>query len=328
MKPRISPSISPTGIRRAAGFSLVELMVAMLLSLLLSAAAVSLFVSNKRVYGATEGLSRLQESARMAFELMARDIREAGGNPCDVRMTLVNVLSDTVNWWAIYNAGISGFDNGTHVDSAAGTDAIRIQYFEDTGLVTTGSMGGVTGPLPVNSISGIINRQIMMACGFFPSSPTEPVTDAAVIFSAGTATGAVTHAQANANARDEFSTATHPVAVVYPEGSLLGRLRALEWYVGDNADGGTSLFRRQLQYGGGAPAMGAPEEVVPDVTDLQLSYMDNTGAWSAGLPASWNNVTAVQVEMAMEARDSRAGAVDGDLITRNLVHVIALRNKL
>ncbi len=42
--------------RRAAGFSLVELMVAVVLSLMVSIAAISLFISNKRIYAATEGL--------------------------------------------------------------------------------------------------------------------------------------------------------------------------------------------------------------------------------------------------------------------------------
>lgn len=312
-----------TAFGRAAGFSLVELMVAMLISLLLSAAAVSVFLSNKRVYGATEGLGRLQENARMAFELMARDIREAGGNPCDVRMDVVNVLADTVNWWATYDTGVFGYDDGDYPDSAAGTDAIQIQYFTDTGVVTSVAMGSDTDQLAVNDISQITDRQILMACGFFPSSPTTPVADTAAIFSAGTTASAVTHAVADGNTSDTF-----PGPVLFPAGTSLGSLRALQWYVADNAAGGTSLYRRQLRYPGtSAPGLGAPEEIVPDVTDLQLTYLEND-EWTTGLPTSWANVTAVQVALALEASDSRAGGVQGDLITRNLVHVIALRNKL
>src|SRR5690606_30018401 len=149
-------------------------------SLLLSAAAVSVFVSNKRVYGATEGLGRLQENVRMAFELMARDIREAGGNPCDVRMSMVNVLADTANWWATYDTGIFGYDDGSYPGGTDGTDAIEIQFFQDTGVVTSAGMGSPTDQLAVNDISKITGRQILMACGFFPSSGSTPVTDTAV----------------------------------------------------------------------------------------------------------------------------------------------------
>lgn len=328
MRRQITAAGLPTP-QRAAGFSLVELMVAMLISLLLGAAALSVFLSNKRVYTATEGLGRIQESARIAFELMARDIREAGGNPCDVRMDTVNVLADTTNWWTTYDAGIFGFDDGDYPDSATGTDAVQIQYFEDTGVVTTAGMGSASDQLTVNDADKIADRQILMTCGFFPSSPATPVTDTAAIFSAGKAGSAITHNAAGGNSSADFSDAGNPTSVLFPAGSLLGGLRALQWYVAASPDGGNSLYRVQLRYpgGGAAPEMGEPEEVVAGVTDLQLTYLEN-GAWTTGLPSGWNNVTAVQVELGLEAIDSRTGGVEGELINRKLVHVIALRNKL
>lgn len=319
-----------SGRRRAAGFSLIELMTAMLLSLLLIAATVSVFVSNKRVYGATEGLGRLQENARIAFELMSRDIREAGGNPCDVKMKMVNVLDDA-NWWADYDGvdytGISGFDAGTFTGSTTGTDAIQVQYFEDTGLVTAAGMGGNTGQLDLaaGDIDRIANQQILMACGFFASS-AGPVTDSAAIFSAGKSGSAITHGEDSGNSSDTFSNAAHPTAVVFPADTLIGSMRAMQWYVAENDQGGNSLYRRQLTYPGTAPEMGDPEEVVDDVVSLNLTYLEDK-TWK-DVPSSWNNVTAVQVELELEESDSRAGGVQGELIKRTLTHVIALRNKL
>jgi type IV pilus assembly protein PilW len=316
---------------RAAGFSLVELMVAMLISLLLGAAAVSLFLSNKRVYGATEGVGRLQENARIAFELMARDIREAGGNPCDVRMKIVHVV-DSTSWWVNYDAGISGFNDGGLAGSAPGTDAIRIQYFETTPVETTGDMVGPTDSVPVNNATSITPGQILMACGFFPPTSAGPgpifdVIDTAAIFSAGVSGGALTHTEADGNTSNDFTDASQAVPVKFPAGSSIGSLRALQWYVAENGEGGTSLFRSQLGYGGGAPAMGTPEEIIPDVTDMQITYLEDD-TWTTGLPANWSAVTAVQVELELEARDSRVGAVNGEPLSRKLVHVIALRNKL
>jgi hypothetical protein len=46
------------------------------------------------------------------------------------------------------------------------------------------------------------------------------------------------------------------------------------------------------------------------------------------LPTSWNNVTAVQVELQLESGDNREGGVEGEMIQRKLTHVIAMRNKL
>ena len=330
MKRRQFPALRVSGRQRVRGFSLVELMTAMLLSLLLMAAAVSVLLSNKRTYSSTEGLGHIQENARIAFELMSRDIREAGGNPCDVRMKMVNVLADTTNWWATFNGttntGIFGYDDGGFPGSATGTDAIQIQFFEDTGLVTSAGMGGTTGALAVEDIDMIETRQILMACGFFPSS-AGPVTDSAAIFSAGKSGSTIIHDVASGNASADFSNAANPTSVVFPSNILLGRLRAMEWYVAVNGQGRNSLFRRQLRYPGTAPVMGAPEEVVNDVIGLTLTYLEG-GTWTTALPTSWPAVTAVQVELELEAGDNREGGVEGAMIRRKLTHVIAMRNKL
>ena len=330
MKRRHFSALGLSGHRHARGFSMVELMTAMLLSLLLVAAAVSVFVSNKRVYSSTEGLGRIQESSRIAFELMSRDIREAGGNPCDVRMKVVNVLADTTSWWGGYDGvtktGVAGFADGAFTGSTTGTDAIRIQFFEDTGLVTSSGMGSTSGPLAVSDIDKVEAGQILMACGFFPSSPSEPVTDTASIFSAGKSGSNIIHDEDSGNASDDFTDASHATAVVYPTDTLIGSLRAMEWYVAENDQGRNSLFRRQLVYSGGAPAMGPAEEIVNDVVDMDLTYLEGT-TWTA-TPTSWNNVTAVQITLELEASDNRAGGVQGQMIKRKLSNIIALRNKL
>src|SRR5690606_16585162 len=72
----------PGAARRQGGATLIELMIALLLGLVVVAAASGLFLTNKRVYASTETLNRIQENGRVSFELMSRDIREAGGNPC------------------------------------------------------------------------------------------------------------------------------------------------------------------------------------------------------------------------------------------------------
>jgi type IV pilus assembly protein PilW len=65
------------------GFSLVELMVAMGLSLLLLAGALSILYSTRVSYSENERLSRLQEGGRTTMELISRDLRGAGFNGCN-----------------------------------------------------------------------------------------------------------------------------------------------------------------------------------------------------------------------------------------------------
>ena len=67
---------------RFAGFGLIELMIAMVLGLLVLGAAIAVFQSNQRTFDANEGTNRIQEGARVAYELMSKDIRAAGGSAC------------------------------------------------------------------------------------------------------------------------------------------------------------------------------------------------------------------------------------------------------
>ncbi len=59
------------------GLTLVELMVALTLGLIVTLVVVNVFLSNREVYRVNEQLARLQENARYALEVLARDRRDA-----------------------------------------------------------------------------------------------------------------------------------------------------------------------------------------------------------------------------------------------------------
>ncbi len=69
-------------IARQRGFSLVELMVALTLSLVLMAGALSILYSSKVTNVENDRLARLQEAGRTVIELMLRDARAAGYPGC------------------------------------------------------------------------------------------------------------------------------------------------------------------------------------------------------------------------------------------------------
>jgi len=66
------------GFEQQAGFSIVELMVAMLLSITLSIAIVSVFVNNSHSFNQDENVARMQDDARHALREIAFDISMAG----------------------------------------------------------------------------------------------------------------------------------------------------------------------------------------------------------------------------------------------------------
>ena len=63
---------------RMAGFSLVELMVAMVLGLLITAAAVSLFSTNQRTFALQQAMSESQEQGQLALRFIGQDLQLTG----------------------------------------------------------------------------------------------------------------------------------------------------------------------------------------------------------------------------------------------------------
>tara|TARA_A100001391_G_scaffold2326_1_gene2284 strand:- start:33936 stop:34679 length:744 start_codon:yes stop_codon:yes gene_type:complete len=61
-----------------AGFSLVELMVAMVLGLLITAAAVSLFSTNQRTFALQQAMSEAQEQGQLAMRFISQDLQLTG----------------------------------------------------------------------------------------------------------------------------------------------------------------------------------------------------------------------------------------------------------
>ena len=67
-----------TGNRNSRGFSIVELMVAMLISLILLGGIAQIFMSSKKSFTIQNTLGRQQENGRYSIDTLAQDLRRAG----------------------------------------------------------------------------------------------------------------------------------------------------------------------------------------------------------------------------------------------------------
>jgi len=140
-----SPAPSSPRRRQQHGLSLVELMVAMTLSLILMAGVVQIMSGSKQSYILEEGLSRAQENARYALDVLTWDLSTAGhlgcvesdyvevkgtGPSAAKRYNLTNTLSNQSSGtrWDFFTA-VYGGDNATSYDSSAiaGTDFLSIR---------------------------------------------------------------------------------------------------------------------------------------------------------------------------------------------------------
>ncbi|MGC4027470.1 MAG: prepilin-type N-terminal cleavage/methylation domain-containing protein [Steroidobacteraceae bacterium] len=318
---------------RARGFTLVELMVAMVLGLIFIGGAVSLMLANRRSYTTNEGLSQVQESSRSAFELLARDIRQAGISGCDNTGRIANVLN-TGPWWRDW-FGMRGYDEGEaspgaafgtgRGDRVAGTDTIQTQGIQGLGL-TVQTHAPATAQLTFNvtpTAADIATGDVMIACDF----------DHATIFQVtayNAVTSTVTHAAAGSSPGNSSADLGFPSGTYqFRRNALLARFGATEWYIGNSdrtTDSGRSLFRLRSSAAG-------PEEVVADVTNMQITYRvaNSDNFVDASLVTDWPNVNAVEITLTVNSADSRIStdaAVNSGRLERQFTQIIALRNRI
>lgn len=64
--------------KKQLGMSLVELMIALVIGLILSAALITIYVSNKKVFWDSEAAATLQENNRFVLKLITNDLRMSG----------------------------------------------------------------------------------------------------------------------------------------------------------------------------------------------------------------------------------------------------------
>jgi type IV pilus assembly protein PilW len=340
MSKRHSRKYVSVGRRHARGLSLVELMVSLVLGLLVTGAAINVFVSNRQTYRATESLGRVQENARVAFELMARDVREAGGNPCAKNLPMANAVNDgELTWWTDFGDGIVGVEGAFASDNppnrVAGTDAVELKSGH-AGAYTISGNENTKANTPDAELTlstpdhDLRKGDILLVCDNRQASifqMTGPATtNQEVIHSSNS--GGLKPGNCTKGLGLPVLCTQNGNSYPYEPNSQIVKLRAVRWYVGTNDRGGQSLYRYILRNdsGNAGPVV---EEVTEGVDRMEISYLlpgANSYVSAGSIPASrWNDVRAARIEILLEGADGIGP--DGELIERRLVHTVTLRNR-
>ena len=292
-------------VRHENGFSLVELMVSLLIGLLLAIGAMNIFISNAQTYRTVETLGRMQENVRIAFELMAREIRSAGGNLCGISSSRVaNVLNNSTSyWWADWAGspikGYSGDEDGpksfgtSTASRIQGTEAITILSGALSNDVMITDHNPTSAQFKVNTTShGISDGDILMACDSSGAAIFQVTqassTNVTIVHNTGTGT------PGNCSKGLGFPTVctTNGTSKTFEGGGMLTKLTAVHWYVGKNANGGKSLYR-MATVGSTSPTN---NEIAANVANLQFGYLVDNGTdyVSAASVTDWKTVRAVR----------------------------------
>lgn len=313
------------------GLTLIELMISMVLGLLLMLGVVNVYLSQVQSYRVNDNLGQLQNSARTAFELLAREIREAGGIPCGAPIVVDDTGSSGSDWRNWNEGGLVGF---TGDDDMEGIDIgdEEAERVEDTDGISIRSASYET-PIAISGYDAPTRTYTAL-------SPTAPdfkadEDDKKVLVVCDYSRATVFEASAiikdTSDPERVVTTITHPAtAGPYPSSAqgFASRLTTTAWYIGNNGTGGRSLYR--VHNGKAA------DEIAAGVVGMELSYLTRTGNTlasdyvEADDIASWTNdaaspVVAVRIVLDLESRD--AVGTDGEPLKQQMQHVVALRHR-
>jgi len=315
---------------RATGFTLIELMVSMLLGLVVVAAVGSMFVSGQQVFRTGNALADVQDSARVAFEMLAHDVRGAGLTACGNGQRVSNVLpvgagNAGSTWWGNWGNVIHGYagnDPDVGAGSAAGarvpaTPSLQLLRADDVSFSVASHDAANATFLLGEASADPQERDVFIVCDL----------DHAAIFrssSYNAASRTVGHAAAtNCSAALGYpSSCANPRAYTFGVNAQVTLLYVADWYLGKNAEGGTSLYR--LGRAGGDPSK---QEMVRGIVGLALTYRQGNGFVSADKVTDWSRVSAVRIRFTAQGGDVRAG-LDSGPISRTFESTVALRNRL
>ncbi len=282
--------------RRQQGFSLVELMVAMGLSLVLLAGALSILYSSKMANAENERIARVQESGRTVVELILRDARAAGfigcSRPIDPGYFWNGLVNPTGLLWRM-NVPMQGYEAGASawtptlpaevVGATAGSDVLVLRTARE-GMPVFRLNAPLLNPTSPLSVSRAANETV-------PSNTTMVVGDCSgasafnvSAFTPGSATTATLDHAANATEGRNVNTS---VGRSYKSGALVTPVDTVIYYVaaGEN---GPALWRRV--------GMGVNVQtlaLVEGVENLQIQYgVDTNGDQLADAYQTANTVDA------------------------------------
>lgn len=115
--------------RNAAGFTLIELMVSMAISLVVLAAIAGTFTVQTRQNSAEEQIGQMQQNVRGALDLMIREIQMAGYKPAGGSFNGIETSTSTT-----LRIKLDLNSSGDETDEA--TDDISYSFDSSTGLIT------------------------------------------------------------------------------------------------------------------------------------------------------------------------------------------------
>ncbi len=307
-------------MRAQRGFSMIEMMVAITLALIVTAATVSVFVGSRAAYQSTTGVAAVTDGGRFALNFINESAREAGWFACN--HADVNKSLDYVNWVAnplefdfryavggfeatgtsptdaitlpmpqVAGAGLGSWNADIALDPANNpqfvltgefTAATAQQVAGSDILVLRSSLPGVSAVYLTTNTDGSGNLNVNGSVGF-QVGQIAAVSDCtkSVAFQLSAVPGGGPGVISFAGGVGPPGNSQNTLTPPFMWGNQVQPLTTVVYYIGAGSDGDTALRRLDLN-GANGPAQFTDEELVPDIENMQVLYgVDTTGALAA-----------------------------------------------
>jgi type IV pilus assembly protein PilW len=246
------------------GFTIIELMIAMVIGLLLTGGVIQIFTSVSATNRVHEDTARMQENGRMALEVMGRDIRMADFWGCAASGS--NVTNNLDPLGAGYVDYVAGGIDGT--EGGAGPDTLVLRGGVDAGLAVEPPFGPqASAVVKVPGGTGLSQSDIVFvsdcsAADIFQITNSNPDSSGQLVHN----TGATT-APGNYNATNPGCPGVnaHCLSKIYGSDATVFRTQEIIYTIGVGSEGEPALFRNG-------------EEFLDGVEDLQILYGEDTDA--------------------------------------------------
>lgn len=308
------------------GFSLVELMIALVLGLFIIGGVISVFIGSSRSFNSNEALSRVQENGRFALEMIAQDLRNTGyKGSCFVNVTEVidtadsnyeaeaYDLNDPIRGWA---DDTGEFFVGDLTNYQVGTDILIVKHAaESAGAVLSANVDSTDTTFPTiggETPGAIIVLSDAVGCDIFQNMAASDTAD----LQRGTVGQSI----------DNKTVAAQALSHSYLSGGSTDVLlfSSTLYYIGSGLTSSSAL--RSVSYDNG---VANDQELVEGVDNLAVSYALVSGAGPAldysntaaqiTVGNDWDDVVAVRVTVNVQGDQN---------ISHQFSTTVALRNRL
>lgn len=348
------------------GIGLVELMIAVTLSLVLSGAVIQVFIASKNSYRMQDAVSGLQENGRFAISYLSQDIRMAGFIGCASidKVSVNNIESGLTNGSTsqldptsvLFDSSsiIGGIDNVTAGDATFGTgssalkavpltDVLIVRRAVSAGANLTSQLAAVTSNIQISATNPL-------ASSIRAGDPVliSDCTNADLFRVTSIATGTITH---NTSGTKNI---TPSLSKKYGTDAEVLTFQTTSYYVRDTGrltpqgDHISALYVSVQGGGGGGVAsltsLGTnyTGELVEGVEDMQIQYGVDTNVdgdnvvntadvykpASTMTTANWKSVVSVRLYLVMQSESSDAVAKTGALAQTYKVGFSALNTSV